>query len=451
MRRKESIFSKKRLKTVKTKTLAAALAVLVACAQPVSVLASESTTDTSTESTTDSSVSGVSTIDKDGDGVPDLMDFKNDTDLQDDAWSVMLGTDWTSKEINLNFLLGEDGIAFAANVDQFADFKEVFENPLVAVMEELDDDAAAGKRLVRTNPHYNYQAYTKIVAVILYNMLIGGNDAVVGSWVTFAPSTDSTISIFKNSFSKDNALFIEPSKTLVLSDSFKNWCLSNDYKEAALDRALWTELAKMYFGKTCVSFKDFVAIIIERITRFDGKATYACPPDVEITYFFNVYKNRDMYNYVVLDSLMDADTTGFNLTKSFFYTFLYSNEDYVDNGYGTYYEALRAEWDENYYDDGYLAQCNDWGKTTTDGDYVLNFRNVYYYNYAEDDIPFFKYHREGDNSYVSYDGWEISNNRLPGGFGNDIFGQGYYNNYVAIEIKNHTINGATGEVIDETK
>lgn len=376
-------------------------------------------------------------LDTDGDDVPDMMDFDNDEELQEAAWSVFVCSDWTSKEVNLNFMLSDDGIAFVTNVDNYTSFIATFEKSLPRTIEELESEIDEGKTKLKTNPKYRVSCYTKIVSLILFDMLLGSNDNIITSWAEFVVTDNGNVL-------DDHAAFFK------LNDTFKDWCLTYggySNEDEVKEYALWDQMSQMYFGQRATSFKDFVKIIIERITRFDGKAKYADTPDTTATYYFNPFKRYDMYSYVVLDSILDA-AGNYDLSRSFFYTFLYSDESLESNGYGTYYSALKDSWDEGQYSDGYLGEdgISNWEN------YMMSFRNIYYYQNWKDDINFIEYTSDDTKTFVyrSYEDVDASYNDFPGAWNNtgNSFGQSYYDNYVAVEIKNHSVNGATGQVIE---
>ena len=364
------------------------------------------------------------------------MDFTNPL-CQEDVWQIFISTDW-SNGVYLNYTLGDSGIAFATEVDNYEDFISVFENRLIAVLKAFDNQEANGETVIG-NPHkYKFVEYEKIVSCILYCMLLedyyyhecGGcglvysfnNDSEEAS-VGFL---DMAKTIYQ-SLDEDYKQYFDVAADFYLNNDFKDYAKENlGYTDETVDTALWGVLGLQYFGVCCGSFDTLVKHILRVLTKEDGTLFNLDENGNPCVYYFDPYKKGDLYNFVCLDSI--AFYFNGSIGDSLFQSFIKS-EDRFD---------LAEEYEEK------RIEFSTMG--TAQWESYASFRENYVDTYG-DNIPSYLL----DWDYISFSGEydDETLNAIPGGYAQgNSFGWFYYVNYQASRVVNHKINGITGEVVE---
>lgn len=385
----------------------------------------------------------------------DTVDFSEEK-WQEYAWLVFEMTDWNDS-VNINFTLGNDGIAFATDVDNYDDFVGVFEDRLIITLKTFDAMEADGKSL-GVKHKYKWVEYEKIIACILYCMLIRDNHTgIQGNIYTFESGTESIslldIALDTLVYMDDNQReMIDAASDFYICDSIKE-LLVNDlgYTDENCKSVLWKELGVMYFGTSYIdTFDEFIIRLVRELTKEDGTIiqmnnSYASGT---MTYYFDPYAEKESVygclNYILLDSLaMKFQIQQTDKYDDSFFKQIIQHEDFTyildlyltGGGAGTGVSVTTEDWEYYYY------AIED----------ILNER--------KDDAMYYIYPLDyGDKkglctvlgeSYFNY-GFSGDVIARPGGESGSCnsFGQFWYENYTSARIVNHTINGATGELID---
>ena len=422
----------------------------------------------------------------------------SDEKTQQDVWDVFSVSNWKDNRITLNFMLGDQGVAFSPKLDdnQAKDFQETFEKPLSIAMQALDDAEKKGKTVLSHQHHYRFVEYQKIVSCVLYCMMYRGGILGDTNWATIGdPNKSEKYTFFDiaksiySGYDDDQMQFVDAKHSLYLSQPFKDYWMAHGVKEEDLMRKFWEQVAYAFFGESgCTDLTDVAKIIVKRLTRYDEESRiFYVVEDEKKPYYFDVYKSRDMLNYVCIDGLFTNSTSfGYNSLFEQFLMYTYMAPSKKDKHKNLKY--LVDEWNapatnSSSIVNGGLSQCSDWGNTT---DYsYFDFRGLYLANPDNRTrIPVYTYYQSldpeayGNTGYafmfnqfrqavVGYDSnfaeFKKSGdyddilgcivNTVPGGSvyesNGDGLGQFYYSEYVASKIVSHTINGVTGQVIDD--
>lgn len=376
------------------------------------------------------------------------VDFSEE-EWQEYAWLVFGMTEWNNG-VNINFTLGNEGIAFATDVDNYADFVGAFENKLEVTLKALDKKEAEGKS-TGVKHTYKWVEYEKVISCILYSMLIRDTkSSLQGNVYTFDSNTASVslLDITKEMIKymdENQKEMAEAATDFYLCESIKDLLIEElGYTEDNCKNALWKELGKMYFGVSYIdTFDEFVVEIVKKLTESDGSVIEVNIEDATgtITYIFDPYAQKDsitgFLNYIQLNSVALDYSYLNNSKKSFFEDIVTRDEfntllsyylEYVTNRFNGFTEEYRnvlsSILKERQNGNSYYIHALDYQNTK--GLQDIMGEQYFNYGFSNDIIA----------TPGSYDGSEES------------FGDFWLDNYQSARIVNHTINGLTGEIID---
>lgn len=384
----------------------------------------------------------------------EIVDFSEEK-YQEYAWLVFQCTDWNNN-VNLNFSLGNEGIAFGGDVDNYEDFVNVFEDKLIVTLKALDAKEASGVSL-GVKHTYKWIEYEKIIACILYSMLIKDKNAAFNGGVFTFYDTEASVSALE--ITKDLILYMddnqkemaEAATDFYIYDSLKE-SLINDlgYTEENYKNVIWKELGKMYFGVTYIdTFDEFIIRLVKEITREDGTtiSIHNGEASGDFVYIFDPYASKESItgclNFILLDSLaLKFQIKNTDNYKDSLFQKVISHENF-NSILEEYLSLVRGEGSFGITFDwiSYSNVVTDIVKDREDGSKSY----IYSFDYA--DTKGLGNIYDGYFHYFVDDSWASV---LPGSgdSSSNSFGWFWYDNYTSSRIVKHTINGVTGELVD---
>lgn len=419
----------------------------------------QETTETNTTET------NITTEDDEKKEMPDEKDWTDEKN-QRDVWDVFNVTDWNNG-VNIYFTMGDQGIAFADTIDNYKDYQNVFEAPIIETLKTFEKNEEDGK-IVLSNPHaFKLTEYEKIVAIILYSIYVRQGNGLSGTAYSF-DQTDAdgvskidllhdTMESMIKSLDEDQIHYIEQSNNYYLFKDWENYAKGElGYTDDTVRSSMFREPYVAYFGfysATKIDLPMLIRRILNELTKHNGMVIEGGTGESEI-YEFDPYETKNFLNYLMLDSVLLRGS----MSNDLFMTCVkadnfpeiqqeFNDQGSTESGAVTFkgdhidiplYKKMYDTFMYNNYDKIYFCQYNKKRMVNTSGYKLEGVYNIMLYVNKES--------IENCALNDSNDGYlhpGVSDGEQAG------IGKFYYSEYKATRILDHKINGVTGEDVSK--